>query len=555
MLRKSCYVFILASVLLIFASQSFAAQRKQKYSGPLLTGCRIYQLGENEFILKLSGRKLSRPKYDTAGESLTVTLYDTIAEKPSAINAALLSTIEGSPLIYECLVRNVSDDASRKVEIGLKSNLPLSVNSSQNSYEGWNIRVKSQKPHDLIPGQAYLPPPRRYPSPMSSLPFSVNQKVTLELRDAELRDVVRGLMSYLDRNVILDSTFPGNVLVTMTLVDVRIDEILNYFMRTYDLAAYNAGANTTIFGTYEGLSRLSGAKSLKSFHIAFADPAKISGMLRSIAGLEENSVTVDERMRTLYVSANPVKMQEVEDLITLLDVPQKQVMIQASIFEFSDSDSLAVQAALDIAYDDIRLSLGGTTGLAVDYQQDRSVKGPRTIRTARTIQATLSALETKSKGKVLANPSVIATDGKQATITLTQDYPYVSSRNKDDGTVTWSTEEVGPKLTFTPQIGRDGYVTLALDISTGDVVDQQTSSTGEQMPITTTRQVTTEVRVRDGMPFVIGGLFRDDTSRNVSRIPVLGNIPLLGELFTYRYNSRTKSQVVMVITPYILDSN
>ena len=75
------------------------------------------------------------------------------------------------------------------------------------------------------------------------------------------------------------------------------------------------------------------------------------------------------------------------------------------------------------------------------------------------------------------------------------------------------------------------------------------------MPITTTRSVKTEVRVRDGMPFVIGGLFREDSTNNVSRIPILGNIPLLGELFTFRSNNKTKTQVVMIITPYILDSN
>ena len=75
------------------------------------------------------------------------------------------------------------------------------------------------------------------------------------------------------------------------------------------------------------------------------------------------------------------------------------------------------------------------------------------------------------------------------------------------------------------------------------------------MPVTTTRSVKTDVRVRDGMPFVIGGLFREDTSKNVSKIPILGNIPLLGELFTYRTNSKVKTQVVMVVTPYILDSN
>ena len=225
---------------------------------------------------------------------------------------------------------------------------------------------------------------------------------------------------------------------------------------------------------------------------------------------------------------------------------------------FSDNDSLEVGNALQVMYDDIRIALGpndDSRGIAVQYRNDRSLSGTREVWTQRVVTGTFAALEQQGKGKVIANPSVIALDGKEAEINLTQDYPYVSDRDNQKGTLTWATEEVGPKLKFTPRVGRDGYVTLTLDISTGDVVATQTSSTGEQMPVTTTRSVKTDVRVRDGMPFVIGGLFREDSSKSISKIPILGHIPLLGELFTYRSNSKTKSQVVMVVTPYILDSN
>ena len=340
----------------------------------------------------------------------------------------------------------------------------------------------------------------------------------------------------------------------MTLNDVRVDEALNYIMKTYDLACYNSGSNVTTFGSREGLYRLSGERSVKQFMIHFADPAKVRDMLGTITALDTNAVTIDERMKAIYVKTNPAKMQEVEELISLLDAPEKQVMIRASIFEFSDNDTIAVENTLNVAYDDIMISLGGT-GITVDYRNDRSIRGNRTVWTDRVITDAFRALETQAKGKIIANPSVIAIDGKKAEINLTQDYPYVSDRDNEKGTVTWSTEEVGPKLSFTPRIGRDGYVALTLELSTGDVISTQTSSTGEQMPVTTTRSVKTDVRVRDGMPFIVGGLFREDEGKGVSRIPILGNIPLLGELFTYRYNTKQKSQVVMVITPYILDSN
>ena len=482
----------------------------------------------------------------------------------------------------------------------IKANFPMKVHSVSNTVDGISLRVKSDVKPELAIENIYSPPPKNYPVPETKVPFSSNERVTLELRDAPLKDVIRGIMDYVGRNVIIDPSFPKRVLieeeqrtgrgggrvteergevgqvtggvgtltesrrvntreedivVTMTLNDVRVDEALNYIMKTYDLACYNSGPNITTFGSREGLYRLSGEREVKRFKIHFAEPANVRDMLGTIAALDTGAVTVDDRIKAIYVKTNPAKMREVEELIKVLDAPQKQVMIRATIFEFNENDDSTVQNALDIAYDDIILSLGGNAGILVNYTNDRSIRQTPQGGTARIIENTFHALEAKGKGKVLANPSVIAMDGKKAEINLTQDYPYISNRDDQKGTVTWSTEEIGPKLSFTPRIGRDGYVTLTLDLSTGDIIGTQTSSTGEQMPITTTRSVQTDVRVRDGMPFVIGGLFREDQSKNVSRIPILGNIPLLGELFTYRYNTKQKSQIVMIITPYVLDSN
>ena len=604
MLRKLTIVFTIIIIILAngISSASAAKPNSGKYKGSILKMCRIYQLGEDEFIVRLTGRKLPEPEcYVEDNTMLSIMLKDSKAYHPETIKASVMSAFQTVPLLYHFDIVNVSDDRDLfHVEIAVKSNSPMKVHSVLHNVDGITIRVKSEVKNDSALGNTYVPPPKNFPVPETTVPFTASERVTLELRDAPLRDVIRGIMDYVGRNVIIDPSFPKRVLyeeerrtqggsggvteakgevgqvttggvssttevrrvitreedivVTMTLNDVRVDEALNYIMKTYDLACYNSGSNITTFRSREGLYRLSGERSVKQFMIHFADPAKVRDMLGTITALDKNAVTIDERMKAIYVKTNPAKMQEVEELISLLDAPEKQVMIRASIFEFSDNDTLAVENTLNVAYDDIMISLGGT-GITVDYRNDRSIRGNRTVWTDRVITDAFRALETKAKGKIIANPSVIAIDGKKAEINLTQDYPYVSDRDNEKGTVTWSTEEVGPKLSFTPRIGRDGYVALTLELSTGDVISTQTSSTGEQMPVTTTRSVKTDVRVRDGMPFIVGGLFREDEGKGVSRIPILGNIPLLGELFTYRYNTKQKSQVVMVITPYILDSN
>jgi type IV pilus assembly protein PilQ len=109
-------------------------------------------------------------------------------------------------------------------------------------------------------------------------------------------------------------------------------------------------------------------------------------------------------------------------------------------------------------------------------------------------------------------------------------------------------------MTLTPKVGRDGFITVELDIETGEIIGTSAGSTGEQMPQTSTRKVTTSVRVRNGEPFVVGGLFSENNTLSTTKIPVLGSIPLLGELFTYRNNSRRHTQVAIVVVPYILNT-
>jgi type IV pilus assembly protein PilQ len=159
---------------------------------------------------------------------------------------------------------------------------------------------------------------------------------------------------------------------------------------------------------------------------------------------------------------------------------------------------------------------------------------------------------TKNKGKVLADPSIITIDGKKAVIKLVENYPYISERD-EAGNPTWSEKEVGPILEFTPTVGRDKMVSIDLKIETGEIIGTYRGQAGEQFPQTTNREVTTNIRVRDGEPFVVGGLYKDQEKVEKHRVPLLSDIPLLGELFKYKSETRDKTEVAMIVIPYILD--
>ena len=543
MRKRVCSCVVLC--VLCLCAFSYAAVKEEKYTGPLLTDCSIYQLGMSEFIIRLNGRKLPRPEAETDTNSLVIFFDGARAQNPEEIASQVADNLENVPVLYNFEIENLSDD---QISIQLDASSALKIHTSSRTAGGWSFRVQAEADSQTLPGEWTHPPKTPANAPTTSLPFTAQTRTTIEFREAELQDVFRLFMAALGRNIVLDASFPRDVLVTMTLVDVRIDEIMNYMLRTYDLACYNYGPNITAFGTREGLYKLSGAREIKSFRIAYAEPATVSTMLQNLTGITANEIVIDERMRTLYINTNPAKMDEVEDLISRIDTPARQVMIRASIFEFSDAATKDVQKSLNMVYDKWSLLSDPASGTGTLAFQDYTYSQGRSALD-RYITAAFSALETRNKGRTIANPSVIAIDGQEATITLKQDIMYSAGRD-DSGNPTWSTTEVGPELKFTPRIEDNGYINLKITINTGDYL----GSDSDGNIITTDRNVETTIRVRDGMPFVVGGLFQDINNNVKNKIPVLGDIPLLGQLFTYRSTNRDKTQAVMLITPYILDT-
>ena len=521
---------------------SSSRTRPKKFTGRYITNCTIYQLGGSEFVLKLYGRGLTEPLVDLDNDSMQITMLNTRFKSPKSINKSVNDVISATPVITDFKAENLSDDTA---VITISSAKTVQVHSGTRTSDGYSMRIKTLE--DSIAFTHFVPPPKLVPAPDYQIPFKVAKKMTLELRDVDLRDVLRMLMTEIGRNLIIDPSFPQNVLVTMSLNDVRVDEIVNYLLRTYDIACYSAGKNTTVFGSFEGLYKLSGNIETKTFEIAYADLAALKTMITGLTQVPDANIVADERMRTLHVRTNPAKMQEVSEIINRLDTPLRQVMIRASIFEFNDTATREVANALNVAYDEYQLqwASGGGTIQWTDPKLLTSI--------TRTITNNFTNLLNTGQGKILADPSVIALDGKAAEIQLTEDYPYVSARDQY-GNVTWATEEIGPKLKFTPKLGRDGFINLVIEMETGEVIGTSSGSNGEEMPRTSERKVKTEIRVRDGMPFVIGGLFRENKTDSILKIPVLGDIPLLGSLFKTTTKSRNKSQVVMIVTPYILDN-
>lgn len=258
----------------------------------------------------------------------------------------------------------------------------------------------------------------------------------------------------------------------------------------------------------------------------------------------------------LLFSGTAAEKQRLQGLIRRLDVPGRQVTLRATILSVNRSaeKDLGVQWNWDViprfadtGGDDSGDSGGGSSdsGYPGHFRFWSSTRAEFRFRT------TLRALVTSGKAKILATPSLITLPGKEASIFIGSHIPVVTEK-RQDGESTYSTEYVdaGIKLTYLPVIGKDGLITSQVhtEVSTpvlvGELKNYRINS----------RSADTTVRMRNGETLAIGGLVSEEEQRRLEQIPLLSKIPILGELFKYRYRSRNKTEVIILLTPYLTEA-
>lgn len=585
-------MYILA--FLIFASNSFAADLEPyETSGstitPVLSGIQVTQMGGSALLVNFRGREIPLPRVVSApGDAKLVLQWDGIRFPQNTDKEDWWDSFEWDVLN---LAGKKDNTWWKQYEFPLlnrinaepvgKENVKLTFTSSKSLMVDKVEGVAGADNISLVL-KVYEPPKESVAVKTPVVyakgdPMGIKEPVTLHLSDAGVKSVFRMLADIQRLNLLLDPSVP-DMAVTIAFDGVPFNEAFGYLLRMTDLT-YSMVGGTLVVGKVESIGKTLGREVVRAYNLSYAvnDTGQIQGdITAALTGLITLSKppTLDQRNRMLYVTATPEQHEEVAALLTKLDQPGKQIMLHAQIVEVSDTGRQQLETLVSGVYDqwlfnfsngalstgynysnlrfepaDLGLPIGGGgTGDSTDNVWDNiTIDGG-----AKLLTAGLNALESSGKGKVLARPSVITIDGKEARVALTQNYKYVSGVDSN-GNTTFSEVNAGPTLNFTPVIGRNGVITIKLQISTGAITAFHNAGNGAQAPETTSRTVSTVVRVRNGEPFAVGGLFEESKTKNRSRLPVLGYIPLLGDLFTTRNDDKRKSEVAMIVIPYILD--
>mgnify|MGYP001765046183 CR=1 FL=1 len=432
-------------------------------------------------------------------------------------------------------------------------------------------------------------------SKLSHGPGYSGEKLSLNFQNIEIRSLLQVIADFTNFNVVTSDTVTGSV--TLRLKDVPWDQALDIILQAKGLDRRKNG-NVLLIAPKDELAAkdkldmesrnaLQGLEAVRtqSFQINYAKAsdiaAQISGGVSGGASKEgvsarilssRGSLIAEPRTNQLFVTDIPSRLEQIQDFIAKLDIPVRQVLIEARIVEASDTfgRSLGVKLGGGTVGASGALTRGTTNvGMGNSYSfSDKTDAGNNFVNlpastlgvansaTAfavsifnaaanRFLNLELSALEADGKGKIVSSPRVVTADQTKALIEQGTEFPYEIATAS--GATSLAFRKANLKLEVTPQITPEGNIILDLDVNK----DSRGETTAGGIAIDT-KHIKTQVLVENGGTVVIGGIFTLDESESETKVPLLGDIPYVGNLFKSRTRNSKKQEMLVFITPKMI---
>ena len=445
----------------------------------------------------------------------------------------------------------------------------------------------SQFTIELAPQTAQKAEERRRSEPQYK-----GERISLSFQSVDIRSLLQIIADVAGTNMVVSDSVTGTL--AMRLQNVPWDQALDIVLRTKGLGMRQEG-NVMLVAPLAELAQRDKLEAearaqqvqlapLRSeiMQVNYAKGADIAALLNSSGNAiltERGRVTVDQRTNTLLIMETRERLAEIRELIAKLDIPIKQVLIESrivvanndfsrelgarfgvtSMYQDSDGNTVgAVSGSVEGAADAIG-ALSGGDGL-IEIPGDLNVNLPASGNPAQIglailgadymVDLELSALQAEGRGEVISSPRVISANATQASIEQGVEIPYEESTSS--GATSVSFKKAVLSLNVIPQITPDDRIIMDLQVNNDTVGDTVTTSSGGAVPSIDTRKVSTQVLVENGQTVVLGGIYQQENRNEVSKVPLLGDIPLLGVLFRNKLLVSNKDELLIFISPKIL---
>ncbi|MEO7774789.1 MAG: type IV pilus secretin PilQ [Steroidobacteraceae bacterium] len=450
--------------------------------------------------------------------------------------------------------------------------------------------------------------------PAEERPVYTGERLTLNFQDIETRAVLQLLADASGQNIVVSDTVSGSV--TLRLQNVPWDQALDIVLRTKGLDKRRQD-NVIIVAPADELAtrekaELAAKKDLQELaplrteylQVNYAKASDISQLISSQSGATSSSgrggntllssrgsVSVDDRTNTLLIRDTAESLANIRQLVATLDIPVRQVLIEARIVVVNDdfsrdlgvragvtatrrngNDGLyatsgtagAVDSVLGSALDNLAGGSGSPYPIEVPtgagapgrYNVNLPVASPAgsfalmVLGSDYIVDLELSAAQSEGRGRIISSPRLITANQKEASIEAGVEIPYQESASS--GATTISFKKAVLSLKVTPLITPDNRVILDLNVKKDSVGQIIVGGAGQQVPSIDTREINTSVLVSDGQTAVLGGILETEQRETVKKVPYLGDVPVLGHLFKTTGKVDNKDELLIFVTPKIL---
>jgi len=371
--------------------------------------------------------------------------------------------------------------------------------------------------------------------------------LSLEFQEVDIRQVIFALSRETGMNLVPGSGLSGKL--TLSLNDVSTGEALQAVLEAANAKLVPEGNLFRVLPLREQYETVDapGGNVAKTYRLDYVSPTNVVESLKSLLPAAE-AITVSTVKDTNYVIQQAPKaiVPQADAIIRNIDVPPKQVMVEARVIELRSSDlsNLGVDAKANRSTDpNDKVQTLGQAGRSTDT----GAQGMYAQIISTNIEAYISALSTKTETNLIASPRITTLSDRTATILIGSKFGYKTAIITDTSTTQQiQFLEVGTSLSITPSVTKDGFIKMkvAPKVSDGQVVND--------LPQENTTETANEVMVSDGQTIVIGGLIKGKEVQTDIGVPFIMNIPFLGQLFRKTIINTEKTELLVFITPHIL---
>ena len=403
---------------------------------------------------------------------------------------------------------------------------------TENPYAKLLEKHKTEKKNDIeTPADTSAAHPETTNQPAPALPSQPERTYNFDWRGTPLPQSLYGVAKIAGKGIVINGEMTGSVY--MSLKNVTCSQALQYLSDSF-------GFNWMMDGNNIVVSTDQIMKQSRTFTVDFANKDKIKEEFVAL-GIPSDNVYANTETGTVSVTGTPFQLAEAAKRLKSLDHPVAQCLLLAQLIEIQHGKNLD----LGMSYTLPTYSHNGD-----DTSTDNIFKGNWSGKLS--FSATSRASRELSKGHVIARPIVMALNGQKGTVNFGDSVPVLTKTDTGStNSITVTYQDIGTKLEMTPVINRSDDITLNINLEVSNITSWQTSG-DTRAPQTSKRTATTSAHLKSGQSLVIGGLMSQRDLDNLSGIPGLMNLPILGQLFSYHSKSKDYSEIYVMITPFIV---